>query len=413
MVPWRAMDVGLTPRCARAWRPFRSASQSSSRGRFSTAARRAPTPRRRSGPPRSSPLRSSWSRGRFGAVALPRLDRAGLVAAATAVGLVAWGGLTIWWSIAGDRSWDALAKGLVVLAFGVVGLAAAAVPGRPLRTLALVLAALLGAVFVWALLGKAVPALGPGRRRPRRPAEGLDRLLERARAPRRTRRSPRPLARRRIPRPRRAAVPAPLLSLRRDGRAPPHPVPRRDRRGIAVVALALALSDDRVEAAAARPPRDRSGSGGLGLGLHAARPRRGRRCPRRSCRGRPRPRRASRGRRGGVRRARPARPRRPPRRDAPTRGRPRARRRHGARRGRRPAGLVARGRQPVLVGGRPVGRHRRGRQRSRPARQPRDEQPHRLVGRGVAGVPRQSGGRHRRADVRDRAQAYPRQRRRT
>lgn len=97
----------------------------------------------------------------FRAVALPRLDRPGLVAAGTAVGLVAWGGLTIWWSIAGDRSWDALAKGLVVLAFGIVGLAAAAVPGRPVRTLALVLAVLLGVVFVWALLGKAVPAVGP------------------------------------------------------------------------------------------------------------------------------------------------------------------------------------------------------------------------------------------------------------
>jgi O-Antigen ligase len=97
----------------------------------------------------------------FGAVGLPRLDRAGLVAAAAATSLVAWGGLTIWWSIAPDRSWDALAKGLAVLAFGVVGLAAAALPGRPLRTLALLLAALLGAVFAWALLGKAVPALGP------------------------------------------------------------------------------------------------------------------------------------------------------------------------------------------------------------------------------------------------------------
>jgi len=97
----------------------------------------------------------------FGGVALPRLDRAGLVASGAAVGLVAWGGLTIWWSIAGDNSWDALAKGLVVLAFGVVGLATGAGSGHPLRTLALVLTALLGAVFAWALLGKAVPALGP------------------------------------------------------------------------------------------------------------------------------------------------------------------------------------------------------------------------------------------------------------
>ncbi len=100
----------------------------------------------------------AWARR---AIALPRLDRAGLVAGSAATALVAWTGLSVWWSIAGDRSWDALAKGIVVLAFGVVGLAAAALPGRPVRALGLVLAAGLGAVFVWALLGKVIPALGP------------------------------------------------------------------------------------------------------------------------------------------------------------------------------------------------------------------------------------------------------------
>jgi hypothetical protein len=97
----------------------------------------------------------------FGRLSLPRLDAAGAAAAATAAGLVAWTGLSIWWSIAGDRSWDALAKGIVVLAFGVAGLAAATLPGAPLRRLALLLATLLAAVLVWALLGKAIPALGP------------------------------------------------------------------------------------------------------------------------------------------------------------------------------------------------------------------------------------------------------------
>jgi hypothetical protein len=99
-----------------------------------------------------------WSRG---PIALPRLDRAGIVVGASAVGLVAWTGLSVWWSIAGDRSWDALAKGIVVLTFGLVGLAAGVLPGRPLRSLALLLAVALGAVLSWALLGKAVPALGP------------------------------------------------------------------------------------------------------------------------------------------------------------------------------------------------------------------------------------------------------------
>ena len=70
----------------------------------------------------------------------------------------------------------------------------------------------------------------------------------------------------------------------------------------------------------------------------------------------------------------------------------------------------ARGRQPVQLGGRPARRLRRGRQRPGPARQPRDEQPHRLVGRGVAGLPRPPGRRDGRAHVRDRAQALPRQR---
>jgi len=99
-----------------------------------------------------------WSRG---AVSLPRLDRAGLAAAVAAVSLVGWTGLSVWWSIAGDRSWDALAKGLVLLAFGVVGLAVACLPGRPLRSLALLLAAALGAVLVWALVGKSIPPMGP------------------------------------------------------------------------------------------------------------------------------------------------------------------------------------------------------------------------------------------------------------
>ncbi len=67
----------------------------------------------------------------------------------------------VWWSIAGDRSWDALAKGIVLLAVGVVGLTAGLLPGRPLRTLALLLAGLIGAVLLWALLGKVLPGLGP------------------------------------------------------------------------------------------------------------------------------------------------------------------------------------------------------------------------------------------------------------
>ncbi len=99
-----------------------------------------------------------WWRG---ITALPRLDRPGLVAGGGALALVGWTGLSVWWSIAGDRSWDSLAKGIVLLAFGVVGLMVACLPGRPVRTLALLLSAGVGVVLVWALLGKAIPALGP------------------------------------------------------------------------------------------------------------------------------------------------------------------------------------------------------------------------------------------------------------
>ena len=49
----------------------------------------------------------------LGLVRLPRLDRAGAVTIALLLALVAWVGLSIVWSVAGDRSWSALNKGLV------------------------------------------------------------------------------------------------------------------------------------------------------------------------------------------------------------------------------------------------------------------------------------------------------------
>ena len=75
--------------------------------------------------PCSRPPRRSAAAA-FGELALPRLDGAGSVALLAAVGLVTWVGVSIVWSIAGDRSWSALAKGLVYLAFLVLGLALAA-----------------------------------------------------------------------------------------------------------------------------------------------------------------------------------------------------------------------------------------------------------------------------------------------
>jgi O-antigen ligase len=71
--------------------------------------------------------------------------------------LVAWLALSIAWSTLPDRSWDYADRGLVYLLFALVGLWFA---GRR-RELALGLAALLGAVAVWALLGKVLPFLYP------------------------------------------------------------------------------------------------------------------------------------------------------------------------------------------------------------------------------------------------------------
>lgn len=97
----------------------------------------------------------------LGLLVVPRLDVPGRVAAAAGCGLVAWGGITIGWSIAGDRSWDALNKGLVYAAFGLVGLVLAGRGHRAVRATALVLAAVLGAALAWALAGKAIPGLFP------------------------------------------------------------------------------------------------------------------------------------------------------------------------------------------------------------------------------------------------------------
>lgn len=97
----------------------------------------------------------------LGLVTVPHLGVAGRVAAAAGCSLVAWGGLTIGWSIAGDRSWDALNKGIVYAVFGLVGVLLAGRRQRSVRDAAIVVAAVLAAVLAWALAGKAIPALFP------------------------------------------------------------------------------------------------------------------------------------------------------------------------------------------------------------------------------------------------------------
>jgi hypothetical protein len=98
--------------------------------------------------------------GLRGAVPLPRLDRAGVITAAAAAALTLWAGLSIWWSIAGDLSWNWLARGLVYLAFLALG-ALAGAPAAGARRVAALVAVVLGAAVGWALLGVAVPSLFP------------------------------------------------------------------------------------------------------------------------------------------------------------------------------------------------------------------------------------------------------------
>nr|MBA3366950.1 O-antigen ligase family protein [Actinomycetota bacterium] len=75
--------------------------------------------------------------------------------------VVAWGGISILWSIQPDRSWDYFNRELAYLAFLLLGvLVGALLPDAP-RRVAVGLAVLIAAVLLWALAGKVFPSLGP------------------------------------------------------------------------------------------------------------------------------------------------------------------------------------------------------------------------------------------------------------
>jgi hypothetical protein len=97
----------------------------------------------------------------WGVLPWPRLDRAGLACVVLLAGLVVWMGLSVVWSVAPDRSWDYANRGLVYLAFLVIGLIVGAAERRAVQWAAVGLAGLLGAVMVWALAGKVIPSLFP------------------------------------------------------------------------------------------------------------------------------------------------------------------------------------------------------------------------------------------------------------
>src|ERR671935_2406786 len=90
----------------------------------------------------------------------PLLGREAVVALVLLVAFVCWCGLSILWSIEPDRSWDYLNRGLVYIVFALVGLAVGAYAPRAARAWAYLLAGVLALPLGWALLRKAVPALG-------------------------------------------------------------------------------------------------------------------------------------------------------------------------------------------------------------------------------------------------------------
>jgi hypothetical protein len=87
----------------------------------------------------------------------PGLGREGIAFALLGGGFVIWTGVTVLWSALPDRSWDYFNRGLAYFAFAVVG----AFAGSALSTRvgAWLLGALVGVTCLWALAGKAVPAL--------------------------------------------------------------------------------------------------------------------------------------------------------------------------------------------------------------------------------------------------------------
>ena len=98
----------------------------------------------------------------FGRVPVPRVGRSGLLVIAAAVALTLWIGVTMAWSIVGDRSWDAFNKAVAYCAFLGLGVVLAAVGRRfGARLAASTLSLVIGATLVYALVAKVVPALDP------------------------------------------------------------------------------------------------------------------------------------------------------------------------------------------------------------------------------------------------------------
>src|SRR5215210_6118850 len=97
----------------------------------------------------------------WGAVRWPAVGRPGALLVGALVAYVVWGGITTVWSIAPDRSWSWLNRGLVYLAFLVLGMVLAGALPRARSAFTLALAAVVGVALLWALVGAVFPDLGP------------------------------------------------------------------------------------------------------------------------------------------------------------------------------------------------------------------------------------------------------------
>jgi len=96
----------------------------------------------------------------LGLLGMMPVPRGGAPLLGALLGLAGWSGLSVAWSIAADRSWIELNRGLVYAAFALLGLLLAPLIGaRAGRVVAGVLACALGAAILWGLAGKVVPAL--------------------------------------------------------------------------------------------------------------------------------------------------------------------------------------------------------------------------------------------------------------
>ena len=93
----------------------------------------------------------------WGLLPAPAIGREGLAFACLAGGFVAWNAVTIVWSAAPDRSWEYFNRGLVYLAFAVLGASVGSAVAP--RIVVWLMGGLIGATCLWALLEKAVPGL--------------------------------------------------------------------------------------------------------------------------------------------------------------------------------------------------------------------------------------------------------------